>query len=84
MLSHSLGVRVVALHPQRQRFDALEEEERVERRERSAGVAQQHRADATDVGRWAERVGPDNTVVARVRQGLRVLEREHLLQLLKL
>ena len=59
----------VALHPQRQRLDALQEQERVERRERGAGVAQQHGAHAADVGGGPERVAPDDAVVARV--GLR-------------
>ena len=59
----------MALHPQRQRLDALQEEERVERRERRAGVAQQHRPHAADVRRRPERVGPDDAVVGGV--GLR-------------
>ena len=67
MFSHGLGVGVVTLHPQRQRFDALEEEERVKGRECGAGVAQQHGANTADVGRRSERVGPDNAVVAGVR-----------------
>ncbi len=62
-------VGVVTLHPQRQRLDALQEEERVERRERGARVAQQHRAHAADVGGRAERVAPDDAVVARVGLG---------------
>ena len=62
-------VLAVALHPQRQRLDALQEQERVERRDRGAGVAQQHGPHAADVGGGPERVGPDDAVVARV--GLR-------------
>ena len=60
-------VRRVPLHPQRQRLEALQEEERVERRHRRAGVPQQHRPDAADVRRRAERVAPDDAVVGRVR-----------------
>ena len=69
VLRDGLRVLVVALHPQRQRLDALQEQERVERRERRAGVAQQHGARASDVRRRPEGVGPDDAVVGRV--GLR-------------
>ncbi len=60
------GVLLVTLHSQRERLDALQDEEGVERRERGAGVAQQHRAAARDVGGRAHRVAPDDAVVARV------------------
>ena len=55
--SRQLGDRqarsAVALHAQRQRLDALQEQEGVERRERRARVAQQDGAHAADVGRRA-------------------------------
>ena len=44
-------------------------EERVERRQRRARVAQQHGADAADVRRRPERVAPDDPVVRGVRLG---------------
>ena len=62
-------IGVVALHPQRQRLDALQEQERVERRERRAGVAQQHGARAADVGRRPERIAPDDAVVGGIGLG---------------
>jgi hypothetical protein len=69
VLGDGQAVLRVALHPQRQRLDALQEQERVERRERRSGVAQQHRARPPDVSGRAERVAPDDAVVGRV--GLR-------------
>ncbi len=64
---HRQGVGADALHAQRQGLDALQDQERIERRERRAGIAQRHHPRAADVGRRAQRLGVDHAVVAHVR-----------------
>jgi hypothetical protein len=61
--------RVVAdaVHAQRQRLDALQDQEGVERADRGAHVAQRHDAGAADVGGGAEGFGVDDAVVGNVR-----------------
>ena len=61
--------RVVAdaVHAQSQRFDALQNQERVEGRNRRAHVAQRHDAGTADVGSGAECFGIDDAVVGHVR-----------------
>jgi hypothetical protein len=60
--------RVVAdaVHAQRERLDALQHEEAVERRDGGAHVPQRHDARATDIGRGTERLGVDDAVVRDV------------------
>ena len=56
-------------HPQRQGFDALQNEEGVERADRGAKVAQQRDARLQPVGDGAERLGglrPDGAVIAGI------------------
>ena len=58
-------------HAQRQRLDALKEQEGVERRHRRAEVAQQRHARLDDVGDRPERLDrldPDRAVIAGVRR----------------
>ena len=59
------------LHPQVQRFQPLQEQERVERAHRRAEVAQQLRAGLEDVGELhrAERLEELHAVIARVGLG---------------
>ena len=69
--------RVVAdaVHAQRQRLDALQDQEGVERRDRRARVAQRHHAGAADVGGRAQRFGVDDAVVAETSGSFRRLKR---------
>ncbi len=60
-------VLAVALDPQRERLEALEEQERVERAERRADVAQPLDAELEDEREVAERLAVDDAVVRRVR-----------------
>ena len=64
-----LGVVAVALHAQRQRLDAGEEQERVERRERRSHVAQAEHATGDGEGEIAERLVQHDAVVLRARLG---------------
>ena len=59
------GERVVAvaLHAQRQRLDAVEDEERVERRDRRAEIAQAQHPAGDREGEIAEGFGEDHAVV---------------------
>ena len=61
------GVLDMALDAQRQRLRALQQQERVERRERCALIAQDQRADVRSEGRCADILGKADAVVARVR-----------------
>ncbi len=65
---HRQGVVADAVHAQRQGFDALQDQEGIEGRDRRAGVAQRHHAGTADVGRGAERFGIDHAVVGHVRR----------------
>ena len=65
------GVRNVPLDAQGEGFQALQEDETADGRERGAGVAQQDGAGADDVGERAHGVGEDDPVVAVL--GLREL-----------
>ncbi|MNZ66269.1 hypothetical protein D3C78_844880 [compost metagenome] len=56
----------VALHAQGQGFQALQDQEGVERRQRCACVAQRHHAAATDEGGGAEGFGVGDAVIGRV------------------
>ena len=58
----------VALHAQPKRFQALQDQEGVEWRQRSTRIAQWHYPAATDEGCWAEGFGVGHTVVGRVRR----------------
>src|SRR5205814_10210429 len=58
-------VRDVTLHPQGKRLEAEEEEERVERRERSTEVAQRLRAELHEVAVHPERFVGGEAVVRR-------------------
>ncbi len=57
------------LDTQRERLEALRDQECVERRDRRADVAQQLHACLDDVGEVADRFGVDDAVVARVGSG---------------
>ena len=57
------AVVVMALHPQWQRLNPLQEQERVERRQGRSGVAQQNGSGAPCVGRRPERLGPHHAVL---------------------
>ena len=57
----------VALDAERERLRALQEQERVERRERRALIAQDERADVGRERRRADVLGEADAVVARVR-----------------
>ena len=61
------GVLDMALDAQRQRLRALQQQERIERRERCALIAQDQRADVRSEGRCADILGKADAVVARVR-----------------
>ena len=71
MLLQVLGNRqcVVAdaVHAQRQRFHALQDQEGAHRAQRRAHVAQRHHARAADVGGCSQCLGIDHAVVAHVR-----------------
>ena len=62
-----LGVLDMALNAQRQRLGALEQQECVERRDGSAGVAEKDRADIGYESSRADSVREGDAVVARVR-----------------
>ena len=61
------GVLAVALHTQRDRLDALEQQERVERRQHRAHGALIDTARTLDIGRLAEALGVDQAVIGGVR-----------------
>ena len=63
------GVLAVALDAQRQRLEALEEQERVERAERGADVAEPLDAQLEDEREVAEGLAVDDAVVRRIRVG---------------
>src|ERR1700716_2919093 len=68
----------VALHPQRDRLDALQQQEGAERREHRAGCALIDAARARDIGGLAEMIDIDQAVIRGVgpvehREALRVL-----------
>ena len=67
MLGDGEGVLRVALHAQVQGFDALQEQEGIEGRERGAGVAQALDAGLEDEGERAEGLGVGEAVVGRDR-----------------
>ena len=67
-LRHPLGVGDVPLQAQRQRLDALDDEERVERGDRRAEVAQQLHA-GLERERGRAEVLVDHAVVRRVGRG---------------
>src|ERR1700722_7500618 len=65
------GVGDMALDAQGERFNALQGEESVERRNRRAEIAQQNHARADDIGDRAkrlDRLDPDCAVIARIRR----------------
>jgi hypothetical protein len=70
VLRHGERVLRVALDPQRQGLDALEEEPRVVRRDGGAQIAQRHGAGAQDIGQRREGLGqivaPAQAVIAGV------------------
>ncbi len=59
-------IGVDAFHAQGQGLDALQDQERIERRQRSAGIPQRHHPRAADVGRWPQGFGIDHAMVAGV------------------
>ena len=75
---HREGIGAYPVHAQRQRLDALQDQEAVERRDRRTHVAQRHDTRSTDEGRGAERLRVDHAVVrdvgrAEARELVRVL-----------
>jgi hypothetical protein len=60
------GVGADAVHAQRQRLQALQNQEAVERRDGCAHVAQRHDARATDEGSRAQGFGVNDAVVGHV------------------
>ncbi len=68
---HRRRVCHVPLHAQRQRLDALQQLERVHRRQAGAEVAQAFGPGAHDEGGGAELLGKDNAVITRIRLGHR-------------
>ena len=69
MLGHGERVLRVALHAQVQGFDALQQQEGVERRERGAGVAQALHAGLEDEGQRPEGLGVGEAVVGGIGLG---------------
>ncbi len=71
VIGDGLGVADMALDAQRQRLDALQDQEGVERREGGADVAQKRRARLDDIGDRPERLHrfrPDRAMIAGVRR----------------
>src|SRR5450830_1527258 len=62
-------IGAMALDPERQRLQPLQEEEGVEGREGGACVSKQDGPHSTDVGGRLERLRPDDSVVGRIRLG---------------
>ena len=56
-----------AVHAQCQGFDALQNQEGIERRNRRTHIAQRHDAGTADVGSGAERFGINDAVVGNIR-----------------
>ena len=71
VLHHPQRVFDVALHPQGERFQPLQEQERMERRERRAHIAQEDGADLRHKSRRAGRVRKADAVIAGIRLGER-------------
>jgi len=69
MFGHGQRIRGVALHAQVQRFDALEEQERIEGRKRRAGVTQSLHARLEDEGQRPEGLGVTQAVVGGIGLG---------------
>ena len=57
----------MALDPQRQRLDSLQQQEGAHRRQNGPGGSLVHAAAAGNVGGIPEMVGVDKTVIGRVR-----------------
>ena len=57
-----------AVHAHRQRLDALQDQEGVERREGRAHVPERHHARPADVGGRSQRLGEDHAVIGHVRR----------------
>src|SRR5690554_6408589 len=66
-LGNLLGVVAVTFHTQGQGFQALHDQERVERRQGRAGVTQRHDTAAAEQGSCAQSVGVNHSVVGGVR-----------------
>src|SRR3974390_968090 len=69
MQRHFSGIAAMLAHPERERFEPLDELEGVERTHSRAEVAEQDYPRAYDVGDRAERLpglGPNRAVIARV------------------
>ena len=69
VLDHTSGVLRVAVEPERERLDALEQQERVEGRDGRAGVAQKDRPDVGDESRRSRRLRERHAVVAGIGRG---------------
>src|SRR3546814_6689830 len=61
------GVVAVAIHAQRQRLHALQQQERIHRRQRRAGVAQWHGARVRNECGGTEIARVDDAVIGRLR-----------------
>jgi hypothetical protein len=68
VVRHRQRVLADAVHAQGEGFDALQDQEGIEGRDRRAGVAQRHDAAAADVGRGAEGLGVHHAVVGHIRR----------------
>jgi len=64
---HFQRVFAMSIHTQAQRFQPLQDQEGVERRNARAHIAQRHSAGAADKGGSAERLGVNHAVIAHFR-----------------
>ena len=64
---HRAGVFRDAVHAQRQRLDALQDQKGIERRDRRPGIPQRDHARAADVSGRSKRLGINHAVVRHVR-----------------
>ena len=69
MLRHGQRILRVALHAQVQRFNPLQQQERIERRERRAGVAQPLHARLQNERQRPKRLRVRKAVIRRIRLG---------------
>ena len=66
MFGHALRILAMPLHAQSQRFEALHDQEGIQRRDGRTHVAQRHDAAAADIGRRSECLGVDHAVIGRI------------------
>ena len=67
MLGHRQCVVADAVHAQRQGFNALQDEESIERRNRSTCVAQRHDTCTANESGWPQGFGVDHAVITDIR-----------------